>query len=152
MRNLSICMAAAALLAPAAAGAQNKCIDPDGKITYQREACPRFDSSGPSRPAPAADAATMAKCAGDWETYADGMKRARQQAERRRQGGGGEMSKGEKKEQQTLEEGLARFLPACGRFGFEAPTEPRAEVRNNNVAKDLRRKTGTKPAGDARKP
>ena len=148
MRNLQDCITVAALLlVPTAAGAQsNKCVDPDGKITYQREACPRFDSSGPSRPAPAADAAAMEKCAGDWETHADGMKRARQQAERRRQGGGGEMSKGEKKEQQTLEEGLARFLPACGRFGFEAPIEPRAEVRNNTVAKDLRRKTGTRTA------
>jgi len=145
MRNLqSGCITVALLLAPTAVNAQNKCVDPDGKITYQREAGPRFESSGPSRPAPAADAAAMEKCAGDWETYADGMKRARQQAERRRQGGG-EMSKAEKKEQQGLEELSARFLPACGKFGFETPSEPRAEVRNNNVAKDLRRKTGTKP-------
>ena len=148
MRNLQAgCITLALLLLPTAASAQsNKCVDPDGKITYQREACPRFESSGPSRPAPAADAAAMAKCAGDWETYADGMKRARQQAERRRQGGGGEMSKAEKKEQQDLEALSARFLPACGRYGFEAPSEPRAEVRNNTVAKDLRRKTGTRTA------
>jgi Domain of unknown function (DUF4124) len=146
MRNLQDCITVAALLlATTAANAQsNKCVDPDGKITYQREACPRYESSGPSRPAPAADAASMEKCAGDWETYADGMKRARQQAERQRQGSGGEMSKAEKKEKQGLDELAARFLPACGRFGFEAPTEPRAEVRNNTVAKDLRRKTGTK--------
>ena len=149
MRNLqACCITMALLLVPIAANAQNKCVDPDGKITYQREACPRFESSGPSRPAPAADAAAMEKCAGDWETYADGLKRARQQAERRRQGSGGEMSKAEKREQQKEQQGLdelsARFLPACGKFGFEAPSEPRAELRNNNVAKDLRRKTGTK--------
>ena len=144
MRNVSICIAAAALLLPAAAGAQNKCIDLEGKITYQREPCPRFEGSGPTRPAPAGDRAEMDKCALDWETYAEGMKRSRQQAERRRQGGG-EMSKAEKKEQQSLEELSARFLPACGKYGFEAPSEPRAELRNNTLAKDLRRKTGTKP-------
>ena len=149
--SISICLAAALLL-PAAANAQNKCLDMDGKITYQREACPRFEGSGPPRPAIAPDAAAMEKCAGDWEAYSDGMKRSRQQAERRRQGGGGEMSRAEKRDQQALEDGFARFLPACGKYGFEAPTEPRAEVRNNNVAKDLRRKTGTRPLSDARKP
>jgi hypothetical protein len=140
---LVCCFTAVLLLALPAAHAQNKCVDLEGKITYQREACPRFEGSGPSRPAPAADRAEMEKCAGDWEMYADGMKRSRQQAERRRQGGG-DMTRAEKKEQQNLEEGFARFLPACGKYGFEAPSEPRVELRNNAIAKDLRRKTGTK--------
>ena len=145
MRALSMCLAAAVLLLPSVAGAQNKCIDPEGKITYQREACPLFDNSGPPRPAASADAASMEKCAGDWEAYAEGMKRARVQADRRRQEGG-EPSRAEKKEQQNLAELAARFLPACGKYGFEAPSDPRAEVRNNSLAKDLRRKSGTKPA------
>jgi hypothetical protein len=94
--------------------------------------------------AQSADAAAMEKCAGDWERYAEGMRHSRQQAERRRQGGG-EMSKADKKEQLALEELSARFLPACGKYGFEAPGEPRAELRNHAVAKELRQKTGTRP-------
>jgi hypothetical protein len=144
MRNAIRAAAAALLLVLPAAHAQNKCLDPDGKITYQREPCPRFESSGPQRPASAGDS-TAEKCAADWEAYADGLKRNRLQAERRRsQGGSGELTRAEKKEQQSFEELSARFLPACGKFGFEAPSEPRAELRNNAVAKDLRRKTGSR--------
>jgi hypothetical protein len=122
MRHLSICLAAAMLLAPAAAVAQKP------------------------------DAAEMEKCAADWEAIQDGLKRNRQQAERRRLGAVGDPSKAEKKEQAALDDGLARFLPACGKYGFESPgNDPRAEIRNNSIAKDLRKKTGTKP-GDPRKP
>ena len=62
MRNPSICIAAAALLAALPAHAQNKCVDAKGKVTYQQEPCPGSTvRPAPSQsPAPARSAAPSA--------------------------------------------------------------------------------------------
>ena len=139
MPSESICAAFAAaafLLAAGASHAQNKCIDEKGRVTYQSDPCPgasarirtpaEIASPPPAAPgaAPARSAVTSAvavpppakpsasaspqalrlelleleQCASDWEMYSGVTPRDR-------------------KANDAL---TARFLPACGKHGFES--------------------------------
>jgi hypothetical protein len=166
MPSESICAAFAAaafLLAAGASHAQNKCIDERGRVSYQSDACPgasarirtpaEIASPPPAAPgaAPARSAVTSAaavppaakpsgptspqalrvelleleQCASDWEMYSGVTPRDR-------------------KANDAL---TARFLPACGKYGFESVRDDAAMKRNGKAAQSLARKIAAKRAG-----
>jgi hypothetical protein len=166
MPSESICAAVAAaafLLAAGSSHAQNKCIDERGKVSYQSDPCPgasarirtpaEIASPPPAAPgaAPARSAVTsgaavppaakpsgptspqalrvelqeLEQCASDWEMYSGVTPRDR-------------------KANDAL---TARFLPACGKYGFESVRDDAAMKRNGKAAQSLARKIAAKRAG-----
>ena len=163
MRNVSICLATAALLVPAAGNAQNKCVDPKGKVFYQQDPCPGAarapakqpaepvraaappPPAGPSSTALRAEHAEMARCASDWDMHAGSFQRNRDENARRKTQGH-DTARNEMLDTQQLENAMARFLPVCGKYGFAAPRDQQAMQRNSAAAQDLYRKADAKQA------
>jgi hypothetical protein len=109
-------------LALPAAYAQNKCVGENGRITYQHDPCPGTPRSTKPRPygpvtAPQAPAAPSGSASNDLRA---------QMAELERCAAGWE--------------GMARFMPVCGAYGFKEPKDSAAIVGNNLIAQDLRRR------------
>jgi hypothetical protein len=133
-------LAALLLALPAAHAQMNKCADAKGKVTYQQDPCPGQVRTAPVPPPAAPSAATLQqtwtdigeldRCADEWEGTARMMKAMRESSS-----GRGTASP------KYVEMMMERFLPICGKYGFEAPKDAAAEQRNNAVAADLRRQS-----------
>jgi len=89
--------------------------------------------------------AEMERCAGDWEAQAGALERSRENIARLR-AQGRDTSRIEAQDQQRSQSWAVRSMPACGKYGFEAPRDPAAEQRNSAVARDLKSKMTAKRA------
>jgi hypothetical protein len=145
--RIAICGAAAAMmfvLSPAYA--QNKCVDANGKVTYQTDPCPAAARApAPARPAaPAgpslkqlsADYAQMERCAADSAAQAATSRRNREELERRKREGQ-DTARDEVIEQQRLQLVISSFPPVCAQYGFEASRDEQAAQRNAAAATSL---------------
>lgn len=152
MRHRAIGVASAVLLLGLpAAHAQNKCVGENGRITYQQEPCPGAPR-GSAKPAAApaqrgptseelrAQLGELDRCAGDWEgiarnIYALGNQSAQERAK------GRDTARDDMANLQYIQTLMARFLPVCGKHGFQDLSNAAAAIqRNNAVAQDLRGK------------
>jgi hypothetical protein len=127
-----------------AAHAQNKCVDANGKVTYQTDPCPAA-ARPPARPAaPAgpslkqlsAEYAQMERCATDSAALADTNRRNREDIERRKREGQ-DTARDEVIEQQRLQLAISGFPQVCSQYGFEAPRDEQAAKRNAAAASNL---------------
>jgi uncharacterized protein with von Willebrand factor type A (vWA) domain len=155
MRNL-VCGATAAVLfiVLPAAHAQHKCVDAKGKVTYQQDHCPGAvrapapapaaparpaAPAGPSERSQAAELTEQGKCVSDWELIAGNLQRSREEIASLR-ASEGDTAREEKVNQQYVEASMARFLPACGKYGFQEPRDEQAIQANAAAARDLQRR------------
>ena len=152
MRHLGIGVASAVLLLGLpAAHAQNKCVGENGRITYQQDPCPGAPrGSGKPAPAPAkrgptseelrAQLGELDRCAGDWEGIARNINSLGNQSAQER-AKGRDTARADMANLQQIQALMARFMPICGKHGFQDLSDAAAAIqRNNAVAQDLRRK------------
>ena len=106
--------------------------------TSQRSAVPPPPSRSVSG-TPSQEEREMHQCADEWESELSSRKGARAHAELERSRGHGtaDFDKFMKTREQNV---MARFLPRCGKYGFEWPRDEAGEARNTKVRDELMHK------------
>jgi hypothetical protein len=106
---------------------------------------PSAGHSGPTPQALRVELQEMEQCASDWDTYSTAMKLNRRAQDERR-ANGRDTERFEAMDRERAQKSMARFLPVCGKYGFEPPRDDVAIQRDAAAAKGLARKIDAKRA------
>jgi hypothetical protein len=92
-----------------------------------------------------AEYAEMERCYGDWDNYVGTLQRNRDNVNSQR-AQGRDTARSEMMNQQQIQNYMSRFLPMCGKYGFEQPRDQAIEQRNTSIARGLENKMPAKRA------
>jgi hypothetical protein len=99
--------------------------------------------SGASPQALRAELNELDKCASDWDTYSTAMQLANRELKQARPR---DAELIETRNRGRVQGWMARFLPLCGKYGFESPRDDAAMQRNSQAAQSLAQKIEAKRA------